>query len=647
MQLPKTSQSPLAVAPTIKRPETSAAPAETVTTTLVENAGERKLTLARASSGQTHVALSPGPIKHLVLSGGGAKGIAFPGVVQALEEKNVLAGIKVISGSSAGAISAAVLASGMDAKAFETLSNNLELPELLNSKNPLVAWLQNASSKLGKLAGRLPGPAGNISQLLFTMLPRLQTEAQPLEELVRNESRKSILAHIANTPRQTRPAEVMKIADKLSAGGAPTFGDLAVLSRHIPAIKQLNITGTGMFDGRPQLVVFNASLTPDMDIARAAHISGSLPVLFKSPSEKGHGFQASAEETAFKDGGLLLNTPASGVVDPVFPESPLSKSESLVIDFESEAPAKPKDRGGIGDSLADGITGTPHSAAEAYQNARLKAMADQRVTLPLNTDKGDFRGLLNGTVNFTMTAEQKKNLQVLARKAVETHMENRAAVREQHSFGSLDEAVLAMDDEMFASAQAGLEKDKAAGDVLLFRKSALQVLQTLDNAITEANQAKHTLTITPKIASALRNLDALARRPEHVEWLGRRLNAAGSPNFQQLLQVMTKPSGDKTAMSKVMTSAVAEMKRRDIAVIAGNFTREVIYPSLFRPGQPDSNVALLRQAEYELTKVATPAEFNRVLDTIINNYRARNKPWKKAFSSSTIEMAKAWRLPVK
>lgn len=647
MQLPKSLPSHVTEAPSFKRPDTAAAPAQTAKTTLVENAGEHKLTLARTGDGQVQVGLSPAPVKHLVLSGGGAKGIAFPGVIQALEEKNALAGIKVISGSSAGAISAAVLASGMDAKAFETLSNNLELPELLNSKNPLVAWLQNASSKLGKLAGRLPGAAGNIARLLFTMLPRLQTEALPLEELVRNESRRSILAHIANTPRQTRPAEVMKIADKLSAGGAPTFGDLAVLSRHIPAIKQLNITGTGMFDGRPQLVVFNASLTPDMDIARAAHISGSLPVLFKSPTEQGHDFQALAEETAFKDGGLLLNTPASGAVDREFAQSPLSKTESLVIDFESEAPGKPKDRGGMGDSVADAVTGTPYSAAEAYQNARLKDVADQTVTLPLNTDKGDFRGMLNGTVNFTMTAEQKKNLQVLARKAVETHMESRAAAREQHSFGSLDDAVLAMDDEMFASAQAGLEKDKAAADVLLFRKGAMQVLHTLDNAISEANQASDTLTITPKIASALRNLDALARRPEHVEWLGRQLNAAGNPNFQQLLQVMAKPSTDASPMSSVMSSAVAEMKRRDIAVIAGNFTRQVIYPSLFRPGQPDANVALLRQAEYDLTQVTTPAEFNRVLDTIINRYQARNKPWKKAFSSTTIQMAKAWRLPVK
>lgn len=101
-----------------------------------------------------------------------------------------------------------------------------------------------------------------------------------------------------------------------------------MLSRHIPAIKQLNITGTGMFDGRPQLVVFNANLTPDMYIGRAALISGALPGLFKSPAEQGHGFQAASQVTAFQDGGLLLNTPAPGVIERSFPESPPGQGRS-------------------------------------------------------------------------------------------------------------------------------------------------------------------------------------------------------------------------------------------------------------------------------------------------------------------------------
>jgi exoenzyme U len=152
--------------------------------------------------------------------------------------------------------------------------------------------------------------------------------------------------------------------------------------------------------------------------------------------------------------------------------------------------------------------------------------------------------------------------------------------------------------------------------------------------------------ITPKIASALRNLDALARKPEHIEWLGRRLNASGQRNFQQL-QVAAKPaSGTAAPLSKVMASGVAQMQRHDIAVKADNFTREVIYPSLYRPGQPAANVELLQRAARDLGQATTPSEFNRVLDGIIEHYKARNKPWSKPGSSTTVYMAKAWRIKV-
>lgn len=617
-----------------------------VKTLLVKGVGERKVSLERSSDGRVEVVLSPPPLTHLVLSGGGAKGIAFPGMVQALEDHKALVGVKVISGSSAGAISAVLLASGMDAKTFARLSNGLNLPELLNSKNPLIAKLQNASTEIGKLAGRLPGAAGNIAQLLFTLIPRLQTEAQPLEDLIGNEARKSLLAKIAGTRREDRPADVMKIADRLSAGKGPTFRDIEVLSRHIPAVKQLNITGTGLFDVRPQLVVLNASTTPDMGIARAALISGSMPGLFKSPKEKGHAFQEHAEQKAFLDGGLLVNTPSSAVIDPPFPESPLCKTESLVVRFETEN-LEPAKAGSVGSGLVDTIMGVPHAAAEGYQEDKLKAQADQTVVLPLKSEKGDFRNLLNGTVNFTMTDDQKKHLQASARAAVSAHLDTRAALRERYQFRSLDVAVLAMDDKMLASVESDLEKDPAAKDVLMFRKSAQQAMQALEAAITEANQASDKLTVTPRLAAALRNLDALARRPEYVEWLGRRLNAVGRPDFQQLLQVMSKQSpGDTAAMSKVMTSAVAQMSRRDLAVKAENFTREVIYPSLYRPGQPQANIELLRRAARDLADARTPPAFNNVLEGIVKYYKARNKPWSTPFRSTTVEAAKAWRIPV-
>lgn len=632
---------------------TTAANPQGAATVLVAGAGERQLTLSRYDNGVVKVALSPSPLTQLVLSGGGAKGTAFPGVLHALENKGVWRGIKVVHGSSAGGISAALMASGLGAKAFDTLSDRIDLPELLNSSNSPVAWLQNTGSTLGKVAGRLPGKAGTAAQLLLTLMPRLQSAASPLEERIRNESCKSVLAHIANTPRGSRSAQVMAIADKLSAGGATTFADLDVLSRTIPEIKQLTITGTGMFGGRPQLVVFSADLTPDMDIARAAHISGALPVLFRSPVEQGLAFQADGETTHFQDGGLLLNTPVGEVYDREFAQSILSQKERLIIQFESESPQQPAARGGLASGLFDYVAGMPSNAARAFNDNRLKAFAEQIVTLPLNTAKGDFRGTFSGTVNFTMTGEEKDHLQRLALRAVEAHLARRVDVREEHQFASMDDALLALDDQMFASVEGALQSNGAYSEVLAFRKGVGPALQALDAAIVEANRADR-LKLTPQVAAALRNLDALARRPEHIEWLGKRLNAVENRNFQQLLQALAKtPSGELTlppnrqgaGLSKVMRFAIAEMKRRDTAVIADRLTRELIYPSRFLPGQSDSNLELLRQAEQRLSQAVAASDVNRVLDDIVRGYEVRNNFWKMPLHDETIGMAKAWRLP--
>jgi len=55
-------------------------------------------------------------IKNLVFEGGGVKGAAFLGAIEELEKRNVLAGIKRVAGTSAGAITAVLLAVGYSVK---------------------------------------------------------------------------------------------------------------------------------------------------------------------------------------------------------------------------------------------------------------------------------------------------------------------------------------------------------------------------------------------------------------------------------------------------------------------------------------------------------------------------------------------------
>nr|WP_235864699.1 patatin-like phospholipase family protein [Pseudomonas costantinii] len=582
--------------------------------------------------------MSPPPVTQLVLSGGGAKGVAYPGAIKALEENGALTGVRAISGSSAGAISAALLASGMTADEFTDLSNSLDLSALMNSDNPLLRKLQDAGSTAGKWLGKF----SEKLQTAFTMLPRLGTEAGQLEELVRSKSRATVLARIAETPSKASLPEVRAIADKLNAGGVVTFMDLQVLSRHIPTIKALNITGTGTFEGRSQLVVFNASLTPDMDIARAAHISAALPVVFKAPVEQGHGFQVDGEKTSFQDGGLMLNTPVDGLYQRQFSDSPLDRTEQLILTFET---IPLQSRGSNTGAVADRALGVGFTANEQLNQARLKKRySDQTVMMPLKTEQGDYSSFFSGTVNFSLPDEAKKGLQDNARKAVNEHLGHRAQVREQHRFESIESAVLAMDDEMLASVESTLAQDVGARDVLRFRRQAKEVLVQVDQAIAEANHAHDRLEITPRLASALRNLDALVTHPAYAEWLAKQLNAPDNANFQQVLQVAAKLP--RESVSRVMLAAVDEMKRRDVAVVAGNFISNVIYPALFQPGQPDSNVELLRRAERDLGKATTPETVNRVLDDLIQHYVARSNASEKLSPSTLVERAKAWRMRV-
>ncbi|WP_338724246.1 patatin-like phospholipase family protein [Pseudomonas tolaasii] len=605
---------------------------------LLNEAGDRKVTLSRDAAGRITLMLAPPAVTQLVLSGGGAKGVAFPGAIKALEENNALQGVQSVSGSSAGAISAALLASGMTAQAFTELSNNLDLSSLMDSSNALTRWFQKAGSKIGNWLGKF----SRHLQTATTVLPRLGTEAEKLEELVRSQTRATVLARIAESPSKADLPAVKAIADKLRAVGVVTFADLHTLSPHIPAIKALNITGTGTFEGRSQLVVFNASLTPDMDVARAAHISAALPVVFKAPVEQGHGFQVDGEKNAFQDGGLMLNTPVDGLYQRQFPDSPLSRPEQLILTFET---IPLQSRGGYGSATADSALGVNFAANEQLNQARLKkGYADQTVQMPLKTEQGDYSSFFSGTVNFALPDEAKKGLQDNALKAVNGHLQQRALVRQEHKFASTEHAVLAMDDELLASVESSLAQDDASRDVLRFRREAKAMLAHVHQAITEANQAGDRLEITPRLASALRNLEALATHPAYSQWLAKQLNVPDNANFQQLLQVTAKL--ERGAVSRVMLGAVDEMKRRDVAVVAGHFIRDVIYPAMFRPGQPDANVELLRRAERDLGKARTPQDFNAVLDSITERYSAPDKLWDKPFSDNTLNRAKAWRMRV-
>jgi exoenzyme U len=607
---------------------------------ICEACGPRQVSIARHQDGSTSVTLQHPPLTSLVLSGGGAKGAAYPGAIKALEQQGKLAEVRTLSGSSAGAITASLLAAGMNADKFKSLSDEMDLIDLLDSPVKEIRLAQHLSGENGKtIAGLLDkiklSKLGSFVQLLCNILPRLQSEAAPLEKTLKQESSRSVLAQLGAHPELNSRPEIAAIRQRLQQGGGVTFGDLALLNRHIPAIKELNITGTGMFDGRPQMILFNASLTPNMEIARAAHISGSFPVVFSRPEEQHQPFLMKGEQLSLQDGGVMLNVPVPELINPTVGRSPISEHDNLILKFEGGSD-EPAERGTRKGAIADWVVGAPVGARSALQTKGLAAFADQMVTVPLKTERGDFTGTLSGTLNFTMSEADKQHLQDKLADAVTGHLEGRASDRQQYQFNDLESALLALPERDFAAV--ALEGNAEIQETVRFQQTAQEQLSVIVASVLSQDPSAR-LELSGSLSNALEQLDSLANSPARRDWLVAQFNQADNTALARLLNAAS-PAGQ----FPILDQSKGEARHREVMTVAHNIIHEVIYPSLFRPGQPDSNVALLRQTEHALVNAKTPSEVNVALKELADNYGARNKPWSKPRSSTTVSQAQAWMM---
>lgn len=607
---------------------------------ICESRGPREVSISRHQDGSATVTLNHPPLTSLVLSGGGAKGAAYPGAIKALEQQGKLAEVRTLSGSSAGAITASLLAAGMNADKFKSLSDEMNLISLLDSPVKKISLAQHLSGENGKtIAGLLEkiklSKLGSFVQLLCNILPRLQSEAAPLEKILKQESSRTVLAQLGAHPELNSRPEIAAIRQRLQQGGGVTFGDLALLNRHIPAIKELNITGTGMFDDRPQMILFNASLTPDMEIARAAHISGSFPVVFSRPEEQHQPFLMKGEKLSLQDGGVMLNVPVPELINPAVRHSPISDHDNLILKFEGGSD-EPAERGSRKGAIADWVVGAPVGARSALQTKGLAAFSDQMVTVPLITERGDFTGTLSGTLNFTMSDADKQHLQDKLADAVTGHLEMREGDRQHYQFSDLESALLALPERDLAAV--ALENSAEIQETVRFQQTAQEQLSVIVASVLSQDPSSR-LELSDSLADALEQLDSLASSPARRDWLVAQFNQADNTALARLLNT-TSPAGQ----FPILDQSKGEARHREVMTVANNIIHEVIYPSLFRPGQPDSNVALLRQTEHALVNAKTPSEVNVALQELADNYGARNKPWSKPRSSTTVSQAQAWMM---
>ncbi|HEX8428149.1 patatin-like phospholipase family protein [Hymenobacter sp.] len=203
--------------------------------------------------------------RNLVMEGGGIRGIAYGGALAELEKQGVLAGIRRVGGTSAGAIQAALLAVGYSPAEIVEVVNNTPVQRLNDGR--LIFF--GGSTRLVKQYGWYRGDQ-------FTKY---------LSELV---------------VRKTGNPDL-------------TLGQLHALAQQQPThYRDLYTTGTNLTTQRTQ--IFSHETFPDMRVADAVRISMSIPLYFRAVllDKQGHVVRQPAkgqEVEVLVDGGLLANYP--------------------------------------------------------------------------------------------------------------------------------------------------------------------------------------------------------------------------------------------------------------------------------------------------------------------------------------------------
>lgn len=214
------------------------------------------------------------PFKNLVFKGGGMKGAAYLGALQALEKEGILDQIERVAGSSAGAITATLLSFNLNLETTLDLMDTLDfshVPQLnpnFEIKEP--DWLPKF---IGKEFNKISSDMGAIQRLI------------------------SKYGWFSSEYFHTWLKKV--IASNCDGNSSATFGDFRKRG-----FKDLFIVTTNV--SSLEIVVFSADTTPDISVADAVRMSVSIPLYFESIQFNGTKL---GDGDLYVDGGVLKNYP--------------------------------------------------------------------------------------------------------------------------------------------------------------------------------------------------------------------------------------------------------------------------------------------------------------------------------------------------
>ncbi|MEO8527240.1 MAG: patatin-like phospholipase family protein [Caldimonas sp.] len=616
--------------------------------------GGKKLEVAKRANGRIVYTAPPPKVAEITFSGGGGKGTALPGAVKALYESGVLDGTTKIAGASVGSMTAALVAAGIKPEEF------LKVADADSTTDAITEG--TGGTKKGLLARAMK------NKLLTNDLSPLTGKG--LEDIVRDvldeTLRKRMSEYTVKCGQEGKPPapEVLKIIERLSSNKAgPTFGDYRTLSKFIPSIKELVMTGTytteksdqkqdfeaqkkgGKKEEKPakakkfkggnqegQLYVFDADTEPDLEVAVAVHASASFPGAFKPIDIK----IASGLTVTFIDGGVMNNTPTSSSIGNERDLDPLPEKRGVTFLFDDpdgDAGKIVKGRvnpaQGLKTRLMDWFTGSNNAGAEYAKNKSAADKPGEIVVVPLVCDyvdpktgkkgKYDMRGMGGGTLNFNPPKAVRDDLRA------KTEAETKKQIAED---GKSREHEFKSDAEMFVSIPLDELKTLAAGNyagakaAVTFREHVAEMVAKLQDgakkAVAGGKRAADALQ-TKDVSMALDELDKLAgAEPQFQAYVGRELNK--KPELDLMLEAARRinRNGGKKSPTMDATDAIAEGLRAH--TFADNIVKQLVYPKMKQEPEGGAGILTLLTIEQLLRHAKKPSDVNQAIDLGVKHF---------------------------
>ena len=299
-------------------------------------------------------------VEFITFSGGGAKGAAYSGVYAALTEGGIMQNVRAVAGASAGAITAAMIATGITPQEFEKISKETNLQDLLGKQGammvnkdgtPLYELVQNTARVniatylnshdiLEVGTKRIENIRGEQKKVAEQLAPYLEYQAAIEGRLakLKAEARDQVGQDLQNSMEQIKLSEQQRfealsginnleerslylqnqikevenlvknngagfeeLRNRANSGGKIYFKDLGSLNIiNLERFKDLVMTAVRRDNG--ELTVFSPHTTPDIEIALAARASASIPLVFQP---------VRINDIEYVDGGYRDNTPTT------------------------------------------------------------------------------------------------------------------------------------------------------------------------------------------------------------------------------------------------------------------------------------------------------------------------------------------------